>query len=651
VAIERADGTLEGYASVLSLNAARYRERFGSATPALHRRLETAAPDERIAVALRFALPALGDILRTPKPLRALENERSVATATEPVAAWLAEHGFVESYRSRHMPALFGTLPAKALGVVVNDPRLTRAALNDRIQIAGNGEFATLDPVAEHSIDTTWNTCGGCGTGNYGAGVPVGMIEWCGYDDDDHTRAIFEVHDAFEHLASSTVFYAEAPQECTNDADCVEESELGCTTGQVRCLLSFGGTQRVCTSIHASEVASVISASKSGTPSGAAKIKLNLANSSKPYTTEGYVKAYDYLADQQVALVNETHEGLTYGDGLQVADYFARVHRILPVQSAGNEEFSGTLEACPKSANSLCVGASTSSTSLGLAPYSVWLNPAGTTADREEPDVVAFGGVDGGDQVKVLSIGGASDWSGAQQGTSFSAPIVTNMLAHFVRECIHQDPVVLRAITRTAAWAGNPVGWNYSTPSDIFDHYDGGGWVDAPALDWFCNFSSGSDGGAGVVTVDLTGGSDPAGTGTEYEPGEPPPSGATNYTPPHDNSTFARKEYLLAEGVLAVGDRVRFTISWDACATDEEASTTAPVDIDLDLFLLAGNSGNYIYGSQSVDDNNEGFDVRISEEDGAGRYRVVYSRPAAVDESCGSSTLALGWAGRWGSPW
>ena len=59
-----------------------------------------------------------------------------------------------------------------------------------------------------------------------------------------------------------------------------------------------------------------------------------------------------------------------------------------------------------------------------------------------------------------------------------------------------------------------------------------------------------------------------------------------------------------------------------------------------------------VYGSQSIEDNNEGFDVTINEQDGACRHQVLDSRPEGDTTDCeGSTELRMGWAGRWGTPW
>lgn len=275
-------------------------------------------------------------------------------------------------------------------------------------------------------------------------------------------------------------------------------------------------------------------------------------------------------------------------------------------------------------------------------------------------DVSAFGGYQysmSGIVVQTLDPASTSDWSGEWDGTSYSAPTVTSLVAHVRKECQQRfgsnlPPGFLRALFRTAAWGGNPQDGLYSTPSDVFDWADGAGWIDATALDWFCHSSGGSTGGAGSITIDLEGGSNPTGVTTEYRPGYPKPQGyhPLDYTEP-SNGSFARKEYLLAQASLSIGDRVRVTISYDVCGDDPLASSSVGVDIDLDLYLYNSSTSAYIYGSQSLHDNNEGFDVIISDEDGNGDYQLLISRPEDQKSHCGDKNMVLWWAGRWGSPW
>lgn len=559
----RQDGSRVSYARLLHEDAQAYRDRFGAGSPSLELLLAHAPADDVLSIAVQVAVPEIDTILAETKSDQVAHAEAAVEERLTLAASWLAEHGFSETSRSASMPLLIGEMPAGALGDILFDGRLAAVWIDDLILPEGSGEYA-VDPVADHGIDTTWNPT----PGDYANEVPVGMIEWCGFDGPSISRALYDEHVAFTY---ADVTYSATASACEVDDDCVGEEEGGCET--VRCINDR------CVTEHGSRVASVISATKPGNPpaeSGAAKVRLFLANNAKPNTAAGYDSLYDRLRNFGVKTVNETHAGI-HDFGPQVADWYARVFGMLPVQSAGRDNVYGG-QACPQSANAVCVGASTDSSTLQVAGHSPTVNPA-SYPDREEPDIMAFGGdTFVGDLVQTLDFGGTNDWSGSREGTSYSAPAVTSMVAHFRKACepyfgsnmAHQ---FLRALLRTSAWAGNPdAGQRYSTPSPSADWLDGAGWVDAPALDWWCQ--SGTNGTGGTIGINLTGGSDPnRGTTTIYDPGDPAPQAQPmDYTDPSDTGAYPRKEYELAAMFLQVGDRIRFTISWDVCATGPQVA-------------------------------------------------------------------------------
>ena len=75
------------------------------------------------------------------------------------------------------------------------------------------------------------------------------------------------------------------------------------------------------------------------------------------------------------------------------------------------------------------------------------------------------------------------------------------------------------------------------------------------------------------------------------------------------------------------------TWSWDGCALSDTGFAPAGVSVDFDLFLYSPTLG-YVWGSQSLDDNNEGFDYTIPAGEG-GRYQVILAWP---DGSTGCET-------------
>lgn len=46
----------------------------------------------------------------------------------------------------------------------------------------------------------------------------------------------------------------------------------------------------------------------------------------------------------------------------------------------------------------------------------------------------------------------------------------------------------------------------------------------------------------------------------------------------------------------------------------DDTGTIADVRNDFDLYLYNQSAGRYVFGSQSLDDNNEGFDVVVPED-------------------------------------
>ena len=65
---------------------------------------------------------------------------------------------------------------------------------------------------------------------------------------------------------------------------------------------------------------------------------------------------------------------------------------------------------------------------------------------------------------------------------------------------------------------------------------------------------------------------------------------------------------------------------------------------DLELFLFNATTKTYVYGSQSIHDNNEGFDVTISASDGGGSYIVMLAWPDGARDCSSATTMRYGWA-------
>jgi hypothetical protein len=108
---------------------------------------------------------------------------------------------------------------------------------------------------------------------------------------------------------------------------------------------------------------------------------------------------------------------------------------------------------------------------------------------------------------------------------------------------------------------------------------------------------------------------------------------------------------------LNVGDRIRFTLVWDSCPADMGGFGPSSVATDYDIFLWNADTHEYLYASQSVSDNTEGFDVTIpsgasaSGRSWAGKY-VVYRAWPKGSGGCGDAGAEpFSWAAtRWVTP-
>ena len=384
---------------------------------------------------------------------------------------------------------------------------------------------------------------------------------------------------------------------------------------------------------------------------------------------------------------DESYEAVRASEGI-TQDHHARYYNQLVVKIAGNMHCGEDDEACPYTLNSLCVGSTThveppEQAAATMSCFSTWRNPGthwqpnglpvSLYGDREEPDLTAFGGnrnttfgpCQGGFTQEVETLdpnGGTNDWDG-DSGTSFAAPSVTSIAALTREACAPfwgspLDARFLRSLLRTAAWGGNPDGdWRYSTPVPTWvansDRKDGAGMLLASGAIEFCGEGPLPDGGTGGgwFPVDLTnGGPMPGSTSSDYQGNNYiPPGGADYYpVPPPTSGPDARVGQLLwtSPPSLDAGARIRFTLSWDSCATDPSGDAPASLPVDFDLFLVNVTTDEIVYGSQSIDDNNEGFDVILTED--SSDYEVWMNWPETSTSGCeGAGLEPIGWTVRY----
>lgn len=253
------------------------------------------------------------------------------------------------------------------------------------------------------------------------------------------------------------------------------------------------------------------------------------------------------------------------------------------------------------------------------------------------------------------------------RGTSLSAPIVSSLIALHREKC---EPGArkrfgtefMRALVRNAAWGGNAIAqpWPgtsaYSTPrlrSPQWDFADGAGVLFAEGM-----ASCPDDPGSGGVVINLGGGEGlPPGETLYIEDGIYQSPNETldrsvNFQPAGygDPTTQNIVGEKLAELSVAAGQRIRASFSWSACAAEPSAGAPGDIAVDFDLLLrrvLADGSGaQYVWASQSIFDNNEGFDYTVAaDEDGIYEVWVVWpegsiSCEGTLDEP-GGFALAL----------
>ena len=257
---------------------------------------------------------------------------------------------------------------------------------------------------------------------------------------------------------------------------------------------------------------------------------------------------------------------------------------------------------------------------------SSWTNPTyyGYTSDREEPDSVSYSGQAGTcvpDAVgaEVARISDPSAWMGVS-GTSIAAPSLASQFVLAAKACgvRYFDHLAGRAAARNLAMERNPLGWKYSTPQQFpYSSSSPGDQQDGAGFAVFGDCRPDPDRVSGVERpADSTASALPAGEFPNRPPGETHFSSHTGPT--------GKKGYVVSQRTLAAGARVRATISWDTCASKGTAlsglGTVATIKNDFDLYLYDKTNARYVFGSQSVDDNNEGFDVVVPS---AGDYQVM----------------------------
>jgi hypothetical protein len=257
--------------------------------------------------------------------------------------------------------------------------------------------------------------------------------------------------------------------------------------------------------------------------------------------------------------------------------------------------------------------------------------------------------------------GGTTSWTALTDGvtgTSFAAPAMADLAALMTGACSNPGEQMLRATIRQAGIAGNPDGqYLYSTPGKG-DFKDGAGFVSAADAYAYCGSTTGElDGGvvvkSGKVSQNLASGTTFRALGPDasvlFDARTPPPGGQAlsnlhleSYTTPGLFDGRLYSEILNTK--LVVGNRIRVSLTWDSCPAAMTGTAPAPLAVDFDLFLRNSTTGKWVYGSQSINDNNEGFDVTIPSAWGAGGYQVYVAWPSGAVGCYSSPTETFAWA-------
>jgi subtilisin family serine protease len=642
----RPNGDTLGLAKLQASERAALRKRFGGFMPGFDDYLATLGAWEKTKVAIYFSPEIdwadLEHRLASKDPLTqsAARNELRSVTArdVQKLAGELEGLGLEITQRGQSMPAIFAQGTRSTIERLRHHPQIrlvmsgeqrmpqargheTPACTPSKTTRSTSSTNCSVDPNIFHKIDTVVNH----DRGYYGAGQRVAI-----YDDANDDPwvypgpcGLYEDHEAFEFLYTpcsgcSKVQYSNFPE---------------------------------CQARHGTEVAGVISASVDGNKCGAAEVEFYYPNDDElvqlPNDEFAYVsfcapgltlRQYEWMQaigdvaepnDPPISVVNESWGCIANGLNCSLSlgaeyegitqDYYSRYYGMTVVKAAGNSDCDN-VAACPWTLNSICVGAAEPNGSM--ASWSSWGNPmfANIAQDHEEPDLVALGS----GSVCTAQELHMTKWAGVA-GTSFSAPLVTSLIALFRGACGANysqgwlPSLFFRALMRHAATAADPEGPAYSTPRPDRDYQDGGGLIDAESLFAWCD-GTGVNGEITGGSVDLAEDNGPMPSGdSDYQnswepPGETQSIGilSTPQAFDYDAGNSDRRWRVLKElEDLGTYERIRATLTWDACPFSDAGEAPANVPVDFDLFLHSPTHQRYVWASQSMDDNNEGLDYTV----------------------------------------
>ncbi len=661
--------------SISALNeeerAARW-ERFGRLSPAFANHVKGSPREQLLWITVHFApevdwatlTPALSSESESEQLAARLALRQAIASGAEELTEELTRLG-VEDVLTRgdSMPVLFGRALPATIETLARHPgvSLVTSAENGKVILNASPKNGVTDP----QIDGTFNALG-----LYADGQKIGMVE-------NALDGLWEPHEAFEFVTTDPgtgyrVTYQVEPLDCETDFDCPASSFYGQPLQKCE-PLDHAGHKRQCVAEHASQCMSVAVGSTGGSPFGAARARIYYPNRGGAPTTPatipdpsvacsptGLADAYDWMDKEGVTTVNESFgcENM-FGDGAAegiTQDWYARYFDMAIFKAAGNQKFSPNDAACPFSLNGNCVGGINSSGEISC--FSSWTNlnsPTFERTDREEPDIMALAGFGQrckeGSLVDVMEVGSKTDWTG-NAGTSFAAPAMAGLTALLKEACggkLHHNAV--RVILRNAGWTRNVTDYRYSTPvtpaDPDYDWKDGGGALYASAALAFCKPTGpGPDNDSGSDPGCLDCGGPPPFDGRCKDCGPIPPEGKRmqSATPFGNGDDRLYNLYWKSGHKMEAGKRIRTSVAWDSCPASVSGLAPAEIETDIDVVLVNRTTNQAIYGSQSVTDSVEGFDVTLPSD---GEYELYWTNPKGAKGCGGGGYEPFYWAVTW----
>jgi subtilisin family serine protease len=617
--VELSDGEKLPLLETLARERSALREQLGATHPRLRARLEEVNSTETLAVAVKF--------------FRQTTAEATEAQAVA-VEELLERTGIAVKRRSSIAPIIFAAGKASQIAKIARHDWISSIYLDEPAEV----ELQDASDAAQYTLADTvmWPL------GVRGKGQTIGYVE----PFPPHTET-YHQHTVF---ASNDVIHAWPGTNCWAQSVCdtlcgTSHFPSGCDCQNGRCVAR-----------HATWVSSVMAQ----VAPEATLAMANVAGVGPNITLSGLDDAFSWFINRTDAtIINESWREYSWGVQGVYENALARSHDLLFTVAAGNlNDQLAYRQACPENPNSLCVGAH--GFNLQHACYSNWVNPESSlypAVDREEPDLLAFGGEGSANNTNCLEVPSepvrlagtrGTSWYEMKRGTSYAAPAVAASAALLRQYCESNGVTVknlgLRALLMLGALR-NSTDYRYSTskgitPAGAYDWKDGAGVL---SLGRHCEPS---DDGIFVETIINTTLGDPSpDPNPDYPlPPFPPQTSQAQNVPLH--SSDGRQTKRLWSFQATTSARVRFVVVWNGC--DDSPFFSFP---DFDLFLYNRTKGHVYFASQSFDDNNEGFDVDLGahpgNEDGDSYDVILGWLPVNGHLSCPDSygIEKISWAG------